>query len=142
MRTVFVHGSGRVGVDAWPRQAGWDDARFVVRPGFGAGESGTVTDSEPEAQLVNEACGADGAHVIASSYGALAAWGAAALRGTSVRSLALLEPAVFSLGRGGFAVEAHIRAVDPVMRRAPDLSAGEFIVALYTAFGWTSQGAR
>jgi pimeloyl-ACP methyl ester carboxylesterase len=133
-RVVFVHGSGRAGAAAWPLQVGWPDAAFLCRPGFGPGEDPEVTDFAREAARVNDACG-DGAHVVASSYGAIAALGAAALPDSGVRSLVLAEPAAFSLGRGGEAVEAHISAVDPVLRRAATLSPEDFQVALLTAFG-------
>lgn len=85
---------------------------------------------------MNEACG-DGAHVVASSFGAIAAIAAAGIKETAVRSLVLIEPAAFSLGRHLTAVEAHIDAVEPVIRAAPTMTGAQFLVALYTAFGIT-----
>ena len=131
-RTIFVHGSGRAGVQAWPLQADWPEATFLVRPGFGERDAPQPTDIDAESQLVNNACG-EGADVIAHSYGAIAAIAAASRADTAVRSLVLCEPAAFSLGRGGPAVEAHIAAIDTVLRAG--LAPAEFQVAFLTALG-------
>lgn len=131
-RTVFVHGSGRAGVEAWPLQTDWPDAKFLIRPGFGMGDAPQPTDVGAESRLVNEACG-QGSAVVAHSYGAIAAIAAAGRADTTVRALVLCEPAAFSLGRGRPAIEAHISAVDPVMRAG--LPPGDFYVALLSALG-------
>ena len=131
-RTVFVHGSGRAGVEAWPLQADWPRATFLTRPGFAEGDAPRRTDLDAEPRLVNEACG-EGSDVIAHSYGAIAAIAAAGRADTAVRTLVLCEPAAFSLGRGRPAVEAHIAAVDPVMRAR--LSPADFYVALLSSLG-------
>lgn len=133
-RTVFVHGSGRAGKDAWPHQATWDDATFLTRPGHGLDEVPQVTDFEAESRLVAEATGT-GAHVVAHSYGALSAIMAAGSPGTQIRSLVLLEPAAFSLSRGTPAVESHIAAVGPVFANARNQSAGDFMVAFLASLG-------
>ncbi|MFM9876376.1 MAG: alpha/beta hydrolase [Rhodoglobus sp.] len=132
-RIVFVHGSGRAGVDAWPNQVDWPGAVFLTRPGFGPGERPVTTDFEAEAGLVERACGS-GAAVVAASYGGIAAIRAAGLAPT-VTSLVLCEPAAFSLARGRPAVGAHIAAVEPIMRRATQLSAGEFQNEFFGALG-------
>jgi pimeloyl-ACP methyl ester carboxylesterase len=136
-RVVFVHGSGRSGRDAWPLQQGVKLARqsvYLTRPGFGADEEPVRTDFAAEANMVVAACGR-GAHVVAASYGAIAALGAVALAPEAIRSVVLIEPTVFSLGRGLPAVEAHIRALQPVMNQAPRLAAADFLVKFFTALG-------
>lgn len=136
-RAVFVHGSGRAGNAAWPNQARAGLATeelFLTRPGFGDGEPAVVTDFANEARWVVDAC-ADGAHVVAFSYGGVPALLAAAAAPQSVLSLALVEPAVFSLGRGLPGIEAHIGALEPVFRRASEVGAAEFMVEFLTAFG-------
>lgn len=131
-RTVFVHGSGRAAAEAWPLQAQWPNATFLTRPGFAEGDAPQPTDVDAESRLVNEACGG-GSHVIAHSYGAIAALAAAGRTDTAVRALVLCEPAAFSLGRGRPAIEAHVAAVDPVMRAG--LPPADLSVALLTALG-------
>jgi pimeloyl-ACP methyl ester carboxylesterase len=113
-----------------------DEYVFVTRPGFGPRESAVRTDFDVESRLVLAACG-DAAHVVAASYGAVSALGAAALDPRRVRSLVLVEPAAFSLGRGLPAVEAHIAAVAPVMARYAGMGAADFHVAFLGALGVT-----
>jgi len=129
MRSVFVHGSGRFGADAWPGLVD-DDYVFITRGGFGQAPS--RTDFAADARRVLDAVG-EGAHVVGASYGGIAALQAAA-SGT-VRSLVLIEPAAFSLSRGMPATEAHIAAVDPVMRRWEQTDAATFAVDFLTALG-------
>ncbi len=66
--------------------------------------------------------------MVAHSYGANAAVLAAQQEPSLVRSLALLEPAVFDLARGMPAVEEHITQMTPVFAVADDssVSAREF----------------
>jgi len=129
MRAVFVHGSGRHGATAWPGLSD-EEFVFVTRGGF-EGEP-ERTDFAADARRVHDAVG-DGAHVVAASYGGIAALQAAA-SGT-VRSLVLVEPAAFSLSRGLPATEAHVAAVDPVMRTWETTDAPTFAIALLTALG-------
>jgi len=129
MRAVFVHGSGKLGAAAWPGLSD-EEFVFVTRGGF-EGEP-ERTDFAADARRVNDAVG-DGAHVVAASYGGIAALRAA--ESGIVRSLVLVEPAAFSLSRGLPATEAHIAAVDPVMRTWDTTDAATFAVALLTALG-------
>jgi len=133
---VFVHGGGEGGPAAWPLQAAHDfgrATRFIYRPGFAPGESPRATDFGDDARAVLAACG-DGAHVVAHSYGGLAALQAAELDGSRVLSLILLEPVAFGLVRGDDAVEGYISALS-VMERASSISASDYFVALMTAMG-------
>lgn len=136
-RAVFVHGSGRAGADAFPLQSAKAlgvSTEYVVRSGFGRNVGASATNFEVDALLVDAAVG-DGAHVVAASYGAIAALQAAALPDSHIRSLVLIEPAVYSLGRRGSAVEAHIYSVGPVFAQARGFTPAEFQVALLRAFG-------
>ena len=107
---VFVHGSNLGGKAAWPVQAEADFGRethFLALPGYGEGEERMPTDFEADAAAVVEATG-EGAHVVAHSYGALAAIRAAHLSPATVVSLVLFEPSAFSLVRGEPRVEHFI----------------------------------
>jgi pimeloyl-ACP methyl ester carboxylesterase len=107
---VFVHGSNLGGKAAWPVQAEADfgrEAHFLALPGYGEDEERIPTDFDADAAAVVEAAG-EGAHVVAHSYGALAAIGAAQLSPATVVSLVLFEPSAFSLVRGEPRVEHFI----------------------------------
>ncbi len=107
---VFVHGSTVGGKAAWPVQAEADFGRethFLALPGYGEDEERIPTDFEADAAAVVEAAG-EGAHIIAHSYGALAAIRAAQLSPATVVSLVLFEPSAFSLVRGEPRVEEFI----------------------------------
>ena len=112
-RVVFVHGAGRAGADAWPSQRSGDDLGelvFVTRFGFSPDEDGQATDFAEDRRRVIDAI-AEGAHLVAHSYGAVAALMAAGTALERVRSIALFEPACFSLGRGRAPIEAHVAAM-------------------------------
>jgi pimeloyl-ACP methyl ester carboxylesterase len=133
---VFVHGAGRAGAEAWPIQRSARDLGervFVVRFGFGPNEDGQRTDFEEDRRRVIDAI-ADGAHLVAHSYGALAALMAAESALSRVRSIALFEPACFSLARGRAAIEAHVAAMSAAL--ADDsLSDEEFLAAFVRSVG-------
>lgn len=76
-RFVFVHGAGRSGRDAWPRQQpAFPDAEYLTLAGFGDDEP-SVTDIGDWARQIIEASG-EGGHVVAHSYGGVPAVEAAA----------------------------------------------------------------
>ncbi|WAB83312.1 alpha/beta hydrolase [Microcella daejeonensis] len=138
-RAVFVHGTGLAGAAAWPRQR--DDARlrgsmYLTRPGYGGAEAPRATDWGMERDAVLAAVGS-GAHLVAFSYGGLAALLAAAQHPDRIRTMCLIEPPAFSLARGEPGVEAHVAAVAPVLERRGELGPSEFVVALLRAFGQT-----
>jgi len=130
MHAVFVHGSGRSGAAAWPG-IDRDDFVFVTRYGFVAEPA--RTDFDTDVAIVLEAVG-EGAHVVAHSYGGIAALLAAAAS-DRVRSLVLVEPAAFSLSRGLPATEAHVGAMAPALAQWERLDAAAFAVAFMTALG-------
>lgn len=76
-------------------------------------------------------------HVVAHSAGVVAALRAAERSPTAVRSLVLLEPAAFSLARGGVRVEAHVAAMSAVFADATNARVrdGEFAARFLTALG-------
>lgn len=138
VHAVFVPGSGRSGAPAWPVQAAAVDlrrwhCRFVDLTGL-------VTPDEQRdavvAALVGEGHGAGG-HLVAHAAGAVAALRAAAHGPGTVRSLALLEPAVFSAARGGPHVEAYVAAMSAVFAAAKDprVRDGELAVRYLSALG-------
>jgi pimeloyl-ACP methyl ester carboxylesterase len=136
-RVVFVHGSGRSGSEgAWgdlPALPGIDGV-VIDRVGFAPGEPPQLTDFAADAARVVAACG-DGAHVVASSYGGVAALQAAVASGGTVLSLLLCEPAAYAISRGDPAIEKHVAAVSPVFARRDDLDTAAFTVELLRAFG-------
>lgn len=135
-RVVLVHGAGRAGADAWPNQRSADDLGelvFVTRFGFSPDEDGRPTDFEEDRRRVIDAI-AKGAHLVAHSYGAVAALMAAEAALPRVRSIALFEPACFSLARGRAPIEAHIAAMSAAF--ADDtLSDEEFFGAFLRSVG-------
>jgi pimeloyl-ACP methyl ester carboxylesterase len=135
-RVVFVHGAGRSGADAWPAQRSEPDLGdlvFLVRFGFGDGEDGQPTDFDDDRRRVVDAL-ADGAHLVAHSYGAVAALMAAGSAPDRVRSVVLFEPACFSLARGRAAVEAHISEMSAALSDST-LTDEEFLSAFVRSVG-------
>lgn len=129
---VFVHGAGRSGRDAWPgQQLAFPEAEYLTLSGFGDDEP-SVPDIGDWAKHIIEASG-DGAHVIAHSYGAIAA--VVAAKSGSVLSLTLFEPALYSLARGAGHVEDHVARMSPVIAEAPRLTAAEYYLKWSTAIG-------
>lgn len=130
---VFVHGAGRSGRANWPeQQSAFPSAAYLTLSGFGDDEP-AVPDIRNWAAQILKACGG-GAHVIAHSYGALPAVEAATESG-AIRSMILMEPALYSLARGAEHVEDHIARMSPVISAAPGLTAAEYGLAWLTAIG-------
>jgi pimeloyl-ACP methyl ester carboxylesterase len=115
--------------------------RFIERVGFGPRENPCPTDFNGDAARVLAALG-DGGHVVAHSYGAIAAIMAVQERPEAVASLVLLEPACMSLARGGPTVEAHVAALSPALENAAELTDPEFEAAFLTALGAPASGER
>jgi pimeloyl-ACP methyl ester carboxylesterase len=123
VKTVFVHGAGRSGADAWPAQASIGRAEWHF---FSRSERGD--DPLADAERVVDAIGNELGAVVASSYGGIAALLAAAATAGNVRAVVLFEPACFSIARGRSVVESHIAALAPVFELAqnPSVSDAEF----------------
>ena len=118
MKVVFVHGAGKAGAEAWPRQAAAADAGWHFLPRAADGDDA----GRDAGRVLDQLRAAGGGHLVAHSYGANAAVLSAQLEPSLVRSLVLLEPACFDLARGMPAVEEHIAAMTPVFAVANDSS--------------------
>ena len=112
---LFIHGVGRAGRAAWPHQHALErDRPCLWLPRVAPGDPPARVLALAEKLL-------DGpAHVVAHSYGALAALRLAQVRPERVRSLTLLEPAALHLSRGAPHTERHVAAMEPVFARAND----------------------
>ncbi|MDA1359857.1 alpha/beta hydrolase [Glycomyces luteolus] len=138
MTAFFIHGAGRSGHEAWPLQAAdmeCADFHFV----------GSIAKSN-DPHLTAAAVGAlmsEPGHVVAHSYGAIAAFLLAERHPDLVRSLVLFEPATLALARGRTAVEAHIAAMTPVFELCEDatLSGRAFAERFLNAMGVAPKGA-
>ena len=130
-RVVFVHGAGRVGAAAWPRQhslAGRYDCLFLRRHGYRPDLPPAPTDHRSDADAVLAALGAGG-HVVAHAEGAISAMMAAVQAPDRVWSLTLCEPAVFSLTRDLPATSAHRAHLAALFGNAKHMSDEEYAAA-------------
>lgn len=116
---VIVHGGVQGGLGGGPgtfdRQRvladrGWR-LKLVERPGFGDSPSRGVDDMEADAEWIADMLG-DGAHLVGHSWGGADALLAAAKRPDAVRSLTLIEPALFP-----------VVMTDPALRANPEMQA-------------------
>lgn len=130
---VFLHASNRSVDRAWPMASSFPDVRFARMPGYESETAEPVPFDQDawEARLLL-AC-AEGAVVVAHSFGGPVAMRAAARRPDLVRALVLLEPAAYALARGTAAVEDHIRRMQPVLDRAGSVDAATFAAAFSDA---------
>jgi pimeloyl-ACP methyl ester carboxylesterase len=111
----FILGAGRSGQQAWPLQAVDVDRssfHFVER-------ADASNDPHRTAEAVRSLMSGP-SHVVAHSYGAIAAFKLAERHPDLVRSLVLFEPATLALARGRVSVEAHIAAMTPVFTHCED----------------------
>jgi pimeloyl-ACP methyl ester carboxylesterase len=128
-RVVFVHGSGRFGAAAWPKQHGLSldfDCLYLRRHGFDAEAEPLATDHDRDQEIVAEALGAGG-HVVAHAEGAVPAMLLAVERPDLVGSLTLIEPACLSLTAGLPATKAHIDLMAPLVAERHAMSDGDFL---------------
>ncbi len=112
---LFIHGVGRAGRPAWKHQHHLETERTCLwLP--------RVAPGDPPARAV--ALAGDlldrPAHVVAHSYGGVAALQLAEQRPELVCSLTLIEPATLHLTRDTAHTSEHIRALEPVFARAHD----------------------
>ncbi|WP_353649729.1 alpha/beta hydrolase [Nakamurella sp. A5-74] len=117
-QVVFLHGAGKAGVAAWPRQAVVADPAwiFLDRPAVS-------DDPDTDCQRVLDRLRSHGpGHVVGHSFGGIAVLLAAQQEPDLVRSVTLLEPACFDLARGRDAVEQHIAVMQPVFAVSNDPS--------------------
>lgn len=117
---VLVHGAGRHGRDAWPHQLAWEaerPCRWLERREPGDPPEATAS------RVIEELH--EPTHVVAHSYGALAAVLVAQRRPDLVLSLILIEPALLALTTAQPHTSVHIEALDPVFARADDPGTGD-----------------
>ncbi len=116
---IFVHGGVQGGLGGGPEtfneqkalaNKGWR-LRLVERPGFGASPSRGVDDMDADAEWIADLLG-DGAHLVGHSWGGADALLAAAKRPEAVKSLTLIEPALFP-----------VVMTDPELRAKPEMQA-------------------
>lgn len=116
---LFVHGGVQGGLGGGPAtfdrqrvlaERGWR-LRMVERPGFGESATRGVDDMDADAEWIAEMLG-DESHLIGHSWGGAEALLAAARRPEAVRSLTLIEPALFP-----------IVMADPALRADPEMQA-------------------
>ncbi|QAY69631.1 alpha/beta hydrolase [Xylanimonas protaetiae] len=106
---VFVHGAGRSGREAWPRQSD-DDAVFL--------DLTTVSTMEEKVDVVAAAVPSQGCTVVAHSAGAVPVLLAVKAGAAMPHALVLLEPALYDVARGAAPVEAHIATMSTARERA------------------------
>lgn len=116
---IFVHGGVQGGLGGGPEtfdaqralaERGWR-LRLVERPGFGQSPSRGVDDMDADAEWIADMLG-EGAHLVGHSWGGAEALLAAARRPEAVKSLTLIEPALFP-----------VVMTDPELRAKPEMQA-------------------
>lgn len=135
---VLVHGSGSWGVDTFPAQRELADefhVLFMDRRGHGQSPRSAVigwpTDSRDVVNLLAEL---GGAHLAGHSSGGTVALLAAGLRPDLVRSLVVIEPAVWGIADPGGPLPDYAVAQREVLARGPSMTAREFLEASFAAF--------
>jgi pimeloyl-ACP methyl ester carboxylesterase len=133
---VLAHGSLATGAEEWEAQRplAQEGFRLIVpdRRGYGRSPDADGEDFLRDADDIAELIG-DGAHLVGHSYGGLGVLFAAARRPEATRSIALLEPAAFGLGKDDPAVQTLVGAVrDAWTRDVPD---DEWVVGFLKAVG-------
>lgn len=136
MKAFFIHGAGRTGHEAWPLQAAMECADFHF-----VGSIDKSNDPHRTAAHVRALMSEPG-HVVAHSYGAIAAFILAERHPDLVASMVLFEPATLALARRRTAVEAHIAAMTPVFELCEDaaLSGRVFAERFLRAMGVEPKG--
>ncbi|WP_312167386.1 alpha/beta hydrolase [Microbacterium sp.] len=97
---VFVHGSGRRGIEAWPEMDASAGEFFTFVEGLSIADQVSALRSRCERRRVI---------VFAHSIGAIPA--VIAARDSDLAALVLIEPALYDIARGDAAVERHIGIV-------------------------------
>jgi pimeloyl-ACP methyl ester carboxylesterase len=131
---LLVHGSGSWGLNTFSQQRALADEFRVIlidRRGYGRSPAAAVigwpTDAGDVAGLLTEL---GGAHLVGHSSGGTVALFAAALAPRAVRSLVVIEPAVWGIADPGSSPPACAAADRSAWTRGPRMSAQEFLVAL------------
>jgi pimeloyl-ACP methyl ester carboxylesterase len=128
-RLLLIHGSVVGPERTWRHQIALAERYQLTlpkRPGFGSSPACSRGDFEAEAPMMAELL-ADGAHVVAHSYGAVIALYAAALRPEAVLSLTISEPGCLRVAAGDPLVDAQIAHGELLYERAATLEPLEFL---------------
>jgi pimeloyl-ACP methyl ester carboxylesterase len=135
---LLVHGTRSWGTRSFAAQEplGERGYRLLVldRRGYGASPDTPTEDFEQDARDLVDVL-AEGAHLVAHSYGGVGALLAAAARPEAIRSLALLEPAALALVRDQPSVVRFIRDVEEFYASPTWTTPEEFAVASAEAVG-------
>lgn len=141
---VFVHGDSLFGnpVEHWTEQLELAQEYQLIIPA----RHGYYLSPPPEreafdvyARAIADLLG-EGAHLVGHSYGGVVALLAAAMRPEAVYSLAVSEPAAFSLARGNADVERFITRVQARSKPLSEMTPEEFTLHLHNAiFGTGGQ---
>jgi pimeloyl-ACP methyl ester carboxylesterase len=133
---VLMHGSLAIAAEEWEAQRPLADEGFRLlapdRRGYGRSPAAAGEDFRRDAEDIRTLMG-EGAHLVGHSYGGLGALHAAALRPDATLSLALLEPAAFTLGQHDPAARALVSEVRRMWTQ--DVPDDEWVVDFLTAVG-------
>lgn len=133
---VLVHGSLATGSEEWEAQQPLAEHGYQLlaldRRGYGRSPAADGEDFLSDADEIAEVIG-DGAHVVGHSYGCLGAILAASRRPEATLSLALLEPAAFSVAQHNDDAQALVNDIRQIWRQ--DLPDDEWVVGFLRAVG-------
>lgn len=137
-RVLLVHGGNpRGGAAAFAAQHPLADRwRLVMpdRPGHGRTPASGRSDFDRDADLLTPLLGADGAHVVGHSYGAVVALQIAVSAPQRVRSLALIEPPAYCFAAADPSV-AQMAAENQRLFEQPPSNPEELLRGFFTLTG-------
>jgi len=135
VRRVFMYGGGDDGQRGWPPEMVSDGCVFLERMSGSAGDE-PLRDADRLTRLVKQGP----VHMVAQSYGGIAAVLAAQRLPELVRSLTLFEPSCADLARESSPVRSFRRSLGPVTRRRddPTFSDSAYMTAFSEALGEAS----
>jgi pimeloyl-ACP methyl ester carboxylesterase len=139
VRLVFMYGGGNDGGEAgWPSEMAGRGHIFLERPADAAGDD-PRRDAERLIKIAND----EPVHLVAVSYGGIAAVLAAHQAPSQVRSLTLFEPTCADLAREATSVLSFRRSLEFVVRQRsdPGVSDSTFLAAFQAALGEAAPGA-
>lgn len=134
---LLVHGSnaGDPG-GTWAKQRDLSDQYHLIIPdrrGYGVSPKGMKPDFSADVADIITLLG-DGAHLVGFSYGGVLSLLAAAERPELVRSLTVIEPPAYAIGRGHPTVEAAIAQMAQYFAQ-PEITPEEFIRGFRATLG-------
>jgi pimeloyl-ACP methyl ester carboxylesterase len=143
---LFVHGSGSWGTDTFGRQRALADEFQVIlidRHGYGQSPAGPVVGWQADASAVAGLLTRLGrAHLVGHSSGGTVALLAAAQAPHAVRSLTVVEPAVWGIADPESSPPRFAAADRDAWTRGPGMSAPQFLAALTALYTGDSEAAE